>query len=151
MTTVYDVPADMLIERLASYLKEKISEVKPPEWAKFVKSGMHKHAPPVNPDWWYIRAASILRKIYIRGPIGVEKLRAMYGGRKDRGVKPEHKYKGSGSIVRKILQQLEKADLIAKEGNKGRNITNKGRSLLDKLANEIKRELEKEIPALKKY
>jgi len=50
-------------------------------------------------------------------------------------VKPEKFYKGSGNIIRKILQQLEKAELIKQneQGRKGRIVTNKGRSFLDKL------------------
>ena len=59
--------------------------------------------------------------------------------------------KGSGAIIRKALQQLEAAGLVETVKGKGRVVTNKGRSLLDKLATEIKKELEKEIPELRKY
>ncbi len=151
MPTVYDVPSTILIERLAKYLKEYVTEVEPPAWALFVKTGVHKERPPENPEWWYTRCASLLRKIYLKGPIGVEHLRAEYGGRKDFGVRPEHACKGSGAIIRKALQQLEAAGLVETVKGKGRVVTNKGRSLLDKLATEIKKELEKEIPELRKY
>lgn len=151
MPTVYDVPSAILIERLAKYLKEYVTEVEPPAWAPFVKTGVHKERPPENPEWWYTRCASLLRKIYLKGPIGVEHLRAEYGGRKDFGVRPEHACKGSGAIIRRALQQLEAAGLVETVKGKGRVVTNKGRSLLDKLATEIKRELEKEIPELKRY
>ena len=83
MTTVYDVPADLLIKRVAEKLK---SMVKPPEWAKYVKTGVHKQRAPEQEDWWYIRLASILRRVYIDGPVGIERLRTYYGGRKRRGV-----------------------------------------------------------------
>ena len=46
-------------------------------------------------------------QIYRHGPIGVSKLRTKYGGKKNRGHKPEHFYKGSGSVARKVLQQFE--------------------------------------------
>lgn len=151
MTTVYDVPADILIDRLSKYLKENVKEVRPPEWAAYVKTGSHVERAPHNPDWWYIRAASILRKLYIRGPIGVSRLRKLYGGRKRRGVKPAHFRKAGGSIIRHILQQLEEAGLAEKDGNKGRVLTPKGRSLLDAMAARIKREMEREIPELKAY
>ncbi len=151
MPTVYDVPSTILIERLAKYLKEYVTEVEPPAWALFVKTGVHKERPPENPEWWYTRCASLLRKIYLKGPIGVEHLRAEYGGRKDFGVRPEHACKGSGAIIRKALQQLEAAGLVETVKGKGRVVTNKGRSLLDKLATEIKKELEKEISELRKY
>jgi len=152
MPTPYDVPASLLIERLAQYLKNNVDSIRPPDWAPFVKTGVHKERPPENPDWWYIRCASLLRKIYIKGPIGIERLRSEYGGRKDRGVRPEHAKKGSGAIIRKALQQLEEANLVKTlDGGKGRIITSEGRKLLDILSTEIKRELEKEIPELKMY
>jgi len=152
MPTAFEVPADMLIEKLAKYLKEKVPQVKPPAWAMFVKTGPHKERVPTDPDWWYYRCASILRKLYVRGePVGIESLRGAYGGLKNRGVRPEHYYKGSASIVRKALQQLESAGLVIKVEKKGRTLSPKGRSLLDKLANEFMRKLVKERPELKKY
>ena len=41
--------------------------------------------------------------------------------------------------------------MAEKDGNKGRVLTPKGRSLLDAMAARIKRELEREIPELKAY
>ncbi len=149
MATVYDVPPDMLIQRVAEKLKE-MEEIKPPEWAVYVKTGVHKERSPEQDDWWYVRAAAILRKVYINQPVGIERLRTAYGGRKNRGVKPEKFRKGSGSIVRKALQQLEKAGLV-KKTDKGRVVTPQGKALLDKTAAEIKKELVNEIPALAKY
>jgi len=151
LTTAYDVPADKLIERLAKYLEENVDEISPPPWALYVKTGSHKERPPDNPKWWYIRCASLLRKVYIHGPMGVQKLRVEYGGRKNRGMAPEHSRPASGAIIRKALQQLEKAGLVTTISGRGRVITPKGRSLVDRIAHEIKRELIKEIPALKKY
>ncbi|RLG50286.1 MAG: 30S ribosomal protein S19e [Thermoproteota archaeon] len=136
MVTVRDVEADKLIPALAEVLK-RIPEIKQPEWAMFVKTGPHKQRPPMQTDWWYIRASSILRRIYLDGPIGVERLRTYYGGRKRRGVKPEHAVKASGKVIRAILQQLEKAGLITKQPGKGRAITPRGQALLDKLAARI--------------
>ena len=139
MTTMYDVDAQDLISKAAEGLK-KIQEINPPIWAAFVKTGMHKERPPVNSDWWDFRTASLLRKIYRLGPIGVSKLRTEYGGRKNRGVKKEHFFKGSGNILRKSLQQLEKAGFVkfAEKGvHKGRVITPKGISFLDKIAAQI--------------
>ena len=139
MTTVYDVDAQELILKAAEELK-KIPEIKAPAWAPFVKTGMHKERPPVNSEWWYIRTASVLRAIYRMGPIGVSKLRTKYGGQKNRGGKKEHFFKGSGNILRKSLQQLEKAGFVkfADKGvHKGRIITPKGKSFLDKIASQI--------------
>ncbi|RLF49480.1 MAG: 30S ribosomal protein S19e [Thermoplasmata archaeon] len=159
MTTVYDVPADLLIKRLSEELK-KMKEIKPPDWAVYVKTGVHKQFAPTQENWWYTRVAAILRKVYLKGPIGIERLRAEFGGKRDRGSKKYHAKKGSGSIVRKALQQLEAAGLVRmkKEMNKnnkevvvGREVTPKGRSFLDNLAHEIKKELVKNVPEIQKY
>ena len=140
MTTVYDVNPNQLIEKVAEVLKkEKL--VQSPEWAKYVKTGPAKERPPVNMDWWYYRSASVLRKIYISKPIGVSKLRKKYSSKKNRGHTPEITLRASGKIIRTILQQLEKAELIKfteKGVHKGRHITPKGKAFLDKLSREIK-------------
>lgn len=136
MTTIYDVDPSELVENTAEELK-KLDSIKPPVWAAFVKTGVHKERHPIKNDWWYARAASILRQIYRYSPIGVSKLRTMYGGKKSRGYKTEHFYKGSGNIIRKILQQLEKEGFVKqdlKSKHKGRLITAKGKKFLDGIA-----------------
>jgi len=131
---IQDTQTNILLDNTAKKLKE-IKEISKPEWANFVKTSRARERPPVNPDWWYVRSASILRKIYLLGPIGVNKLKVKYGGKKNRGHKPEKSYPGSGKIIRVVLQQLETAKLIEqaeKGAHKGRIITSKGKSLLDK-------------------
>jgi len=151
MVNALEVPADLLIKRVAEKLKE-YDQVKPPAWAYYAKTGVHKEKPPENPDWWYVRAASMLRKLYkSEEPIGIESFRVIYGGRQNRGVAPEHFRKGSGSVARKILQQLEAAGLVEKVPGKGRRLSPAGRSLLDKAAKEIMEELVKERPELEIY
>jgi small subunit ribosomal protein S19e len=135
MVSILEVQADKLIERLKEELK-KIETIKPPIWSKMVKSGANKERPPQQEDFWYIRAASILRRIYIDGPIGVSRLRTYYGGRKRRGVRPAKTYKSGGSIIRKILQQLEASEFIKKD-KKGRVLTSKGREFVDKIIGEL--------------
>jgi small subunit ribosomal protein S19e len=136
MTTVYDVSALELIEATAERLK-KMKAISPPDWAPFVKTGVSRELPPDRPDWWYIRAASVLRKVYLKGPIGTRRLKVMYGGRANLGVKSEQPRRGSGSIARKILQQLEEAKFIENISPMGRQITAKGMSFLDEVANEV--------------
>jgi len=135
MTTVYDVPAEALISRVAAELKEK-PEISAPEWAAFAKTGAHKGMPPENPDWWYTRTAAVLRRVYVDGPVGVERMRSVYGGSKNRGSKPNKTVKGSGSILRKAVQQLEAAGYIAKQKS-GRVVTPAGASFLDGVAYSI--------------
>jgi small subunit ribosomal protein S19e len=137
--SIFEVNPTELILKTAEKLKE-IKEIKPPAWASFAKTGHGKERPPIQNDWWYIRTASILRKIMLKGPIGVNKLKVVYGNRKNRGVKPERFANGSGSIIRKILQQLEKSEFLKKtekDSYKGRILTPKGISFLEKTATEI--------------
>jgi small subunit ribosomal protein S19e len=86
----------------------------------------------------------------MKGPIGVTHLRAQYGGRKDRGARPEHTRMGGGAIIRKALQQLESAGLVESSGNEGRVLTKEGRQLLDSLSTEIMEKLEKKHGKRKK-
>jgi small subunit ribosomal protein S19e len=149
MTTAYDIPAIDLIQRVAEKLKEN-EHINPPEWAAHVKTGVHKELPPIDKDWWYTRCAAVLRKIYIDGPIGVERLRSVYGGKKDRGSNPSKKAKGSGAIVRGALQQLEAAGFV-RALKRGRVISPAGQSLMDNTAHDLKGELVEKIPELAKY
>ncbi|MEM4405105.1 MAG: 40S ribosomal protein S19, partial [Nitrososphaerota archaeon] len=55
-----------LIRAVARYLKEN-KMVSAPKWAAYAKTGVSKDRPPSDPDWWYVRSAAILRKLYIRG------------------------------------------------------------------------------------
>ena len=155
MAIVYDIEANKLIEEAAKELA-KSENIKAPDWSAFVKTGTSKERPPAREDWWFVRAAAILRTMYTsRGPIGVQKLRVKYGSKKNRGHKPEKFFKASGKIIRLILQQLEKDELIKKSDagvHKGRIIAAKGRSILDKAASVIvsrkpkKEEVKKEAP-----
>jgi small subunit ribosomal protein S19e len=134
MTTVYDVPADLLIRKVAEALKSR-QEIKPPAWAAFAKTGVHREMPPEDPDWWYTRSAAVLRRVYVDGPLGVQRMRSFYGGIKDRGSKPNAFRKGSGSVLRKSLQQLEACKFILKDKT-GRRISPEGQAFLDAMAKE---------------
>jgi small subunit ribosomal protein S19e len=146
MTHILAVDSNELINQTAEELKKQ-KLVEPTEWAKFVKTGHHKERLPDSPDWWYYRSAAILRSIAKLGPVGTQKLRTKYGGKKNRGHKPERFYKASGSIIRKILQQLETGELIKKDekgAHKGRVLTGKGVSLMDKIAVQIAKQARKD-------
>ncbi|MBE0517724.1 MAG: 30S ribosomal protein S19e [Thermoplasmata archaeon] len=150
MATAFDVPADKLIPRLAEELK-KIETIKPPEWAAYVKTGRHKEKSPVQEDWWYIRSAAVLRKIYIDGPMGSTRLAACYGGYADRGAKPDKAVRGSRSIARSTIQLLEKSQLIQKERDGGRKISPMGQKLVDSVSTVVLKELAAKNPELTKY
>ena len=131
--TIYELNHRELNNKLAEALKE-IPEFKSPEWAFHVKSSVSRERPPLEDDFWYKRSASILRQIYIKKIIGVNRLKVRYGGKKNRGVKPSEFRKGSGKIIRTILQQAEKAGFVEKSDKpKGRKLTLKGKKLLESI------------------
>jgi small subunit ribosomal protein S19e len=146
----FDVPASALLPRVAAELKTR-QMVTPPPWAAFVKTGVSRQQAPTQTDWWYLRSASVLRKIYLKGPTGIQRLSADYGGRKDRGSAPYHARTGSRSILREIVQQLEKSGLIKARKNLGRQVSAQGQKLLDSASRSALTELAQARPELAKY
>ncbi len=137
--TIFTKDPVKFIPALAEALKN-IPEFQVPEWANYVKTGVSRERPPAMDDFWYTRAASILRQLYIKGVVGVGKLRTKYGSRKDRGGKPDKFFKSGGKIIRVILQQAEEAGLVEKvvRMQHGRRLTETGRDLLDSIEVEEK-------------
>jgi len=150
MAKVYDVPADEMIAKLAEQLKSD-NKISAPAWSPFVKTGSHVMRIPQNKDWWYTRCASLLRKVYLHGPLGVADLKVAYGGRKKVGYNLAHHKDSGGAIVRKALQQLEASGYIVKVQGKGRLISSEGMKKMDRLATEIHKELIKAAPQLQRY
>lgn len=136
---VHEIPSQKFITALSEKLIA-MEEFKMPEWAFFVKTGRSKERVPDNENWWYVRAASILRAVYVNGVVGVSRLRSKYGSRKNRGMRPEKFYKSSGKIIRVILQQATKAGLVEhiKDKSTGRRLTKKGLAYLENLAKTLK-------------
>jgi small subunit ribosomal protein S19e len=135
MANVYEVKSADLVKVAALRLKEK--GLKKPGYVDFVKSGPSKERVPHDPDFWFTRSASILRQVYLNGPIGVSKLRTRYGGRKEHVVHRHHHMKAGGSIIRDSMIELERLKLVHNT-KEGRVITPQGKSFLDKIANELK-------------
>jgi small subunit ribosomal protein S19e len=150
MTHPTDVPPAALLPRLASELRSR-GVVTPPDWAAFAKTGAHKQQAPTQADWWYLRSASVLRKIYLLGQVGVERLSAEYGGKRDRGSAPYHTRAGSRAVLREIVRQLESAGLVQPYKNQGRRVSAAGQKLLDTLSKETLQALTSSRPELAKY
>ena len=150
MTTLYDVPADALIDALADELDGRIEQ---PDWAEFATTGVAAELPPEQEDFWATRAASLLRKVAVSGPVGVERLSTEYGGSKNGSnryvVAPDKRTDGSQNIIRTALQQLEEEGLIETAEGEGRRVTADGRSLLDETAEQVMEDLDR--PELEKY
>lgn len=147
MVSIYEIDAQEYNLKLAEALK-KIPEFKEPEWLAFVKSGPAKERPIEDPDFWYKRSASILKQIYKKKIVGVNRLRTKYGSKKNRGYAPEKFKKAGGKIIRTILQQSDQAGFteIAKdikgvrEKKPGRQLTQKGEEFMEAIGNGNKKQ-----------
>ncbi len=149
MVNARDVPTAKLIPALAEQMKG-VAVVQEPEWAKWVKTGSHAERPPADSNWWFTRAASLMRKLYLHGPVGLGDLERAYGGTKALHYYPKHHRDAGGSNIRKILKQLEQAELVSKTP-KGRVLTPKGRAMLDKVARDVFAAASQDNKALARY
>ncbi|XP_057952895.1 small ribosomal subunit protein eS19x [Malania oleifera] len=134
--TVKDVSPHEFVKAYSAHLKRS-GKMELPEWTDIVKTGTFKELAPYDPDWYYIRAASMARKIYLRQGLGVGAFRRIYGGSKRNGSRPRHFCKSSGAIARNILQQLQEMNIIDIDTKGGRRITSSGQRDLDQVAGRI--------------
>merc|ERR1712032_1230705 len=136
--TVKDVPADAFIKACADFLKRQ-PKFDVPKYHDIVKTGGIKEFAPYDEDWFYVRSASILRKVYLRKGTGVGALKKWYGGSNGthRGTRKAHFTTASGAIIRKAMLELEKLEMMEKTGDGGREITSKGRAAMDRIAGNI--------------
>lgn len=141
--TVRDVSAADFIAAYADHLKRS-GKMELPKWWDIVKTATYKELSPYDKDWYYIRAASIARKVYLRQNTGVGALKKVYGGSGRRGTMRSRFHKACGGLIRHILHQLEEMQVVEKcpEGvNKGgRKISSHGQQDLDRIAGQIVRE-----------
>ena len=134
MADVLEVDASEFIGRAATKLKA--SNVQKPKYVELVKSGAGKERAPADQDFWYVRCASILRQVYLNGPLGVSALRTRYGNRKRHVIHTHHHFRAGGSLIKDAFDALEKLGYVKKTGH-GRVITPTGKSFVDKVSNEI--------------
>lgn len=136
--TVRDVPAPAFIAAYAEVLKNNDKFVVP-KWADVVKTGVHKELAPYDPDWYFIRAAAIARKIYLRQGTGVGALRKRFGGNYRRGAAPEIHQDAAGGLIRTILIALDDLKVTEKHVKGGRRISRVGQQALDLVAGQVAR------------
>uniref|UniRef100_A0A8C6VKJ8 Small ribosomal subunit protein eS19 n=1 Tax=Naja naja TaxID=35670 RepID=A0A8C6VKJ8_NAJNA len=134
--TVKDVNQQEFVRALAAFLK-KSGKLKVPEWVDTVKLAKHKELAPYDENWFYTRAASTARHLYLRGGAGVGSMTKIYGGRQRNGVMPSHFSRGSKSVARRVLQALEGLKMVEKDQDGGRKLTPQGQRDLDRIAGQI--------------
>lgn len=130
---VRDVAASRFIKEYAEHLKNS-DKFEAPVWVDTVKTGCFKELAPYGEDWYYIRAASIARKIYLRPGLGVGMLQKWYGGNYRRGARTEHFRKAAAGIIRSVLIQLEEMRVVEQLPSGGRRVTTVGQQDLDRIA-----------------
>ncbi len=101
-------------------------------------------------NWWYTRCASLVRKVYLHGPIGISDLKSYYGGRKRIGYNLDHHKDAGGAIIRNALQQLEASGYVEKRARANRYQT-KACKRVDRLATEIFKDISKLNKDLERY
>jgi small subunit ribosomal protein S19e len=122
--TVKDVAAPDFIKAYAAYLKRS-GRLEVPKWSDVVKTGKGKELGPQDADWYYVRAASVARQVYLRTGHGVG------------GNRPSHHVDGSGSVARNVLKGLEKIKVVEKDEKGGRRISQQGQRELDRISTEV--------------
>ncbi|WFD30957.1 40S ribosomal protein S19 [Malassezia sp. CBS 17886] len=133
MPNVRDIDAAQFINAYAQHLKRS-GKLEIPVWVDIVKTGAYKELAPYDPDWYYVRAASLARHIYLRKAVGVGKLQKLHGGSANRGMRPSHHSPASGSVQRKVLQSLEAIGVLEHHPKGGRRISQDGMRDLDRIA-----------------
>ncbi len=93
-----------------------------------------KELPPLDPDWYYVRSASVARRIYLNGGIGVGALAHWYGEAKSTKSRPEHFRPAARGLIRHILRQLENCGLVEECKEGGRKVTSEGQKELDTIS-----------------
>jgi small subunit ribosomal protein S19e len=135
-TTVKDVDQDKIVQGVALFLK-KSGKLKVPDNMDIVKTSKARELGPSSPDWFYTRCASILRRLYHKGPIGVGCIKKIYGGNKRNGSCPSHFCRADGAIARRAIQALEHIKLVEKHPDGGRKLSAQGQRDLDRIASQI--------------
>jgi len=136
MVSPRDVTADAFIAAYASHLKRS-GKLEVPNWVDIVKTGHGKEQGPLDPDWFYVRAAALARHIYLRPRCGLAVLRKYQGNAKRRGVRPAHHVDASGSVQRKVVQALEKIGVLEAHPDGGRRVSQEGQRDLDRISSSV--------------
>ncbi|KAH0520028.1 40S ribosomal protein S19 [Microtus ochrogaster] len=134
--SIKDVNQQEFVRALAAFLK-KSRKLKVPEWVDTVELAKHKELAPYDENWFYTRAASTARYLYLHGGAGVGSVTKVYGGRQRNGVRPSHFSRGSKSVACRILQVLEGLKMVEMDQDGDCKLTPQGQRDLDRIARQV--------------
>jgi len=135
--TMKDVSANKWVRAMASHLKQT-GKLFVPTCAEFVKQSHGNQRAPQNPDWYFYRAAAVLRRIYQRPGTGYGGLSKPFGMKKNNGSRPEKFVRAAKGMLHWVCKSLEGMKLIGKGKKSGRVITKEGKRKCDAIAFNVK-------------
>merc|ERR1712021_250943 len=141
LVTLKDVPANDFIAAYADFLK-RTNKIELPKWVDLVKTGHYHELAPYDEDWFYTRAAAIMRKIYVKPCVGVGRLANKFGAKERNGSARKHHAKDSKGVIRACMKSLEKARILMKRptGDQKyfcRVVTPEGQKAINHIAGEV--------------
>jgi len=105
VSSLRDISAAEFIKAYAAHLK-KSNKLELPDWVDYVKTAHGREMPPLDPDWYFVRAASVVRKIYLNRGLGVGALAHWYGKAVRKTNKPQHHHRASRKVIRHVLNAV---------------------------------------------
>mmetsp|Transcript_18461 Transcript_18461/g.51795 ORF Transcript_18461/g.51795 Transcript_18461/m.51795 type:complete len:151 (+) Transcript_18461:147-599(+) len=134
-TGVKDVSANDFIATYAAHLKSN-DKLQLPTWVDVVKTAHAKELPPMDEDWYFVRAAAICRRLYSRPDIGIGRFTTLFGTKLRRGQRKERQSKAAAGLIRHICKALEEVGILEKSASVkgGRKLTASGQRDMDLIA-----------------
>ncbi|EQL00189.1 40S ribosomal protein s19 (s16) [Ophiocordyceps sinensis CO18] len=123
MVGVRDVDAHAFISAYSAFLKRQ-GKLPIPGWVDTVKTGPAKELPPQDIDWFYVRAASVARHVYLRKTYLLKLMENVHGLIPYKLIKQTLRV-GNAATIGVLEHDEEKG---------GRRITQAGQRDLDRIA-----------------
>eukprot|EP00768_Dysnectes_brevis_P000457 gnl/Dysnectes_brevis/109_a130_11433.p1 GENE.gnl/Dysnectes_brevis/109_a130_11433~~gnl/Dysnectes_brevis/109_a130_11433.p1 ORF type:complete len:144 (+),score=31.29 gnl/Dysnectes_brevis/109_a130_11433:33-464(+) len=132
-----DVPAELFVDAFAAQLKSE-GAFKQPAYTEYAKTGACRDRVPESDDWYFVRAAAVLRRLYVRRNVGVGAFTKVFGTAYTTKCAPQHFKRSSSKVIRNILQQYEALGYVTQPRNgSGRVMTRKGQKIVDQFSKSL--------------
>ena len=129
-----DVPAQDFINAYAQFLQRQ-GKLEVPGYVDIVKTSAGNDLPPQEAEtWFYKRAASIARHIYLRKQVGVGALNKLYGGAKTEVSDHTNTLMLPVLSTENVSKLLQKIGVLEISPKGGRRISENGQRDLDRIA-----------------
>ena len=134
--TMRDVSSWKWVRAMAAHFKQE-GKLFVPSCTELIKTSHGRDRAPQNPDWYYIRCAAVLRRIYMRPGTGTGGLSKPFGNKKNRGSQPEITTRAARGLLHWCCKSLEGLKLIQKGKTSGRCVSKLGRQKADTIASNL--------------